>query len=196
MARRQSKRQASKQATALMTATAWKHRVSKKLRLPEGTIIAQDAIRIKRLAEAREAGERLKVLGLADDPIKEFNKCMFFSFSPRSLKAYLRITRKTVKDNDKELVMKNLVLGFCKFFYEDGVNLVPADTQYYSKTGIPDADRAILRGARFYKADKSEDEDEDKDMGIISKRERDDNDKTIYGEPRWPPNMEISGNCL
>lgn len=56
-----------------------------KLRLPKGEITAQDAIRTKRLAEAMRAGDHLKVLGLVDDPIIEFNKCKFFPFSSHSV---------------------------------------------------------------------------------------------------------------
>ena len=44
----------------------------------------------------------------------------------------------------KRTLIENLIRGFCKFFHEGGANLVPADTQYYSKTGLPDADRALL----------------------------------------------------
>ncbi len=38
---------------------------------------AQNASPTKRLAEAKEVGDFLKVLGFAEDPIQTFNKCMF-----------------------------------------------------------------------------------------------------------------------
>ena len=50
--------------------------------LPKGVLKAQSRHFTKRLAEARKAGEHIKVLGFADDPIKEFNTRIFFlSFS-------------------------------------------------------------------------------------------------------------------
>ncbi|KAH7028427.1 hypothetical protein B0J12DRAFT_789803 [Macrophomina phaseolina] len=176
MTTRQSNRKASKRATALIAAMARKPRVSKKLRLPKGTLKAQDASRTKRLAEAREAGDFLKALGFADDPIQCFND---------------------LENSHKELVIKDLILGFCKFLYKGGANLVPADIQHYSKTGLPDADRALMRGTRLSAAgeNEDEDEDEDEDMEMRSKCERNDGDKTIHGQPRWPPNVEIRGNC-
>jgi hypothetical protein len=49
------------------------------VRLPKGTLKAQDA---KQLTEARDAGTLTKVIGFAVNPIQCFNECMFFpSFS-------------------------------------------------------------------------------------------------------------------
>lgn len=101
----------------------------------------------------------------------------------------------TVDRSEKEAVMKILVLGFCKFFLEGGANLAPADTQYFSKINLPATDRALMRGLQLsiaenedWEADKDKDEDGDKDVG--------DSSETIHRQPRWPPNVEISGNCL
>lgn len=66
-----------------MAAMAQKRRVSKKLRLPKGTLKSQDASPTKRLAEAKKAGNLLIALWFAKDPIQHFNECTFFlSFSP------------------------------------------------------------------------------------------------------------------
>lgn len=79
----QSKREASKKATELMADAA----ASKTcLRLPKNTLEAPAAIGTKCLAEAREAGDLLKLLGFAHCPIEEFNNCMFFM----SLSTYVK----------------------------------------------------------------------------------------------------------
>jgi hypothetical protein len=99
-----------------------------------------------------------------------------------------------VTDCDKELVMKDLLLGYCKFFHEGGANLAPADIQYFSKVGLPAADRALMRGAQLSVADESENgHDEHTETG--AKRELDDSGETIHGQPRWPPLEEIGGIC-
>lgn len=87
--------------------------------------------------------------------------------------------------------MKDLLVNFCKFFHQDGANLVPADSQYYSKMGLPTADRSLMQGAQLLAAD----EDEEMELEMAYKGKRDDHDETIHGEHRWPPNLEIGGNC-
>ena len=98
-----------------------------------------------------------------------------------------------MKNIQKELVIKDLLLGFGKFFHEGGADLVPADLQYFSRTGLPKADRALLKGAPLCIPDDTEDVDEDAETKSNHKRK--DGNKTIHGQPRWPPNTEISGNC-
>jgi hypothetical protein len=75
----------------------------------------------------------------------------------------VRTTRALEEDIEKKLVMTELLLGFCKFFHEDGANLTPADTQHYSHIGLPATDRALMRGAKLSMADENEKEDQDED---------------------------------
>ena len=77
MARPQSSRTASKQATAAIAAMG-KARVEKKFKLPKGTLKAQDANPNKRLVETVNAKDFERRLRFAKDPIHEFNQCMFF----------------------------------------------------------------------------------------------------------------------
>lgn len=56
---------------------------------------------------------------------------------------------------------------------------------YYSKTGLPDADRALMRVARLSTVDENEDED----MEITSEYEPNNGDEIIHGQSRWPPNV-------
>ncbi|KAI0193476.1 hypothetical protein F4808DRAFT_442248 [Astrocystis sublimbata] len=101
----------------------------------------------------------------------------------------LTMSRTLVGDGDKELVMKHLILGSCKLIHEHGANLVPADMEYYSKTGMPDADRALLRGAKLSMAEESI--HGEKGTDTTSEPERDNNGRIIHGKPRWPPNVAI-----
>ena len=92
MAERKSRRKASQKATKAIAAgagvskkrqsairTPTKYRWSKKSpRLPEGTLTARKASHIERLANAREAKGLARIVGCSDDPIQEFNDCMFF----------------------------------------------------------------------------------------------------------------------
>ena len=87
--------------------------------------------------------------------------------------AYSRTAQTPVDDSEKELVMKNLVLSFCKFSHEGGANLAPADTQYFSMVRLPAADQALMRGAKLSEADENE------DMEMTSKSDRDDGGETI-----------------
>ncbi|KAH6640369.1 hypothetical protein F5144DRAFT_91566 [Chaetomium tenue] len=153
-----------RQASKEATALATTVRDSKRLTLPKGTLAAQDASRTRRLVRG---------IGFADDPIQMFNK---------------------LDDRDKELVVKDLLLSHCKFFHEGGASLAPADIQYFSKTGLPAADRALMRGARLSIADESEN-DEDNLTETEVESELYDSCETIHGQPRWPPNEEISGRC-
>jgi hypothetical protein len=118
----------------------------------------------------------------------------------------VRTTRALEEDIEKKLVMTELLLGFCKFFHEDGANLTPADTQHYSHIGLPATDRALMRGAKLSMADENEKEDQDEDYDDQDEdcddqdedyedQDEDDGGDTIHGQARWPPNVEIRGNC-
>jgi hypothetical protein len=109
--------------------------------------------------------------------------------------AYLRTTWSTVEKDQRKAVVKNLLESFCNFFHEGGAILKPADYEYYSQFGIPDADRALLRGAQLSVADEKKDEDEDENMDKTSRCEDDDGDINIHGQRCWPPNVEIVGTC-
>lgn len=95
--------------------------------------------------------------------------------------------------------MKDFLLGFGKFFHEGGANLAPADSQYYSNTGLPAADRALMRGAQLCVADENKEmemnEDEDEDITTACKYESDDDDEMIHGKPRRPSNIDAGGIC-
>ncbi|KAH8743330.1 hypothetical protein F5883DRAFT_593327, partial [Diaporthe sp. PMI_573] len=161
MGERRSKRQASRKATALIKTMS----VSKP-KLPKGMLNAQETSHTKRLAKAVYAERLSWVIGSAQDPIESFNKR---------------------DDSEKGLLMEHLLLSYCKFYHEHGANLAPADSRYFSETGLPSADWALMRGSQLFVAD--DDANEELQM---PQPER--SDETIHGEPCWPPSS-ITGIC-
>ena len=92
-----------------------------------------------------------------------------------------------MENNQKNLLVKSLLLGFCRFLYVGGGNLAPADLHGYSTIGLPATDRAVLRGTPLRVADE--------DTVLRGKSKPAYAPTMIHGKPRWPPNLEIGGNC-
>lgn len=92
MAERKSQREASKKATKAIAAGAivsknrqtakkspTKYRSSKKSpSLPEGKLTNRKASHIQRIANAAEVNRLTCDVGISNDPIQDFNDCMFF----------------------------------------------------------------------------------------------------------------------
>jgi hypothetical protein len=92
-----------------------------------------------------------------------------------------------VENNQKKLLVQSLLLGYCRFLYKGGRNLAPADLHDYSTIGLPITDRAVLRGAQLRAADD--------DTVPYGKSKPVHAPTMIHGKPRWPPNLEITGQC-
>ncbi|KAK6197702.1 hypothetical protein LQW54_010664 [Pestalotiopsis sp. IQ-011] len=200
MAERKSRRKASQNATKAIAAMAGisknrhsatriptKFRRSKKSpRLPEGTLTVRKASHGQRLANAAEAKGLARIVGYSDDPIQEFNDCTHLPTFSAIVKE-LAYQGTPVSNNQKDLLMKSLLLGFCRFLYVGGRNLTPADLHSYSTIGMPATDRAVLRGTRLRQADE--------DMAPCGESKPEYGPTMIHGKARWPPNLEVGGNC-
>ncbi|KAI4599607.1 hypothetical protein KJ359_001744 [Pestalotiopsis sp. 9143b] len=92
-----------------------------------------------------------------------------------------------VKNNEKDILVKSLLLGFCRFLYVGGRNLAPADLHGYSRIGMPATDRAVLQGTRLHETDG--------DTAPRGKNKPEYAPKVIHGKARWPPNLNVLGNC-
>ncbi|KAI9148223.1 hypothetical protein HJFPF1_12050 [Paramyrothecium foliicola] len=148
-------------------------------RLPQGDLTVP-ASRFKRLAEAVEAAEvPLRQVGRAKDPIEAFNQ---------------------LDDQQKELVMKQLLRNFGRFFCQGGANLAPVDMEYYSKVGLPDTERSLMRGAQLSTGSQIEiehgDGDKVDDTGRPTKHKSEGEDGTMHGHSCWPrpPPTTASGS--